>query len=76
MRPLLSKCDTCKEPKPGTEYRRDEDGVRHGSCIACEGKRREKRLARMREYNKVYYDKYIRKTPRVRETTIQTRWKV
>lgn len=33
---LLSKCDACKVPKPGTEFRRDATLQRHGCCIACE----------------------------------------
>jgi len=33
---ILSKCDTCKLPKPGKAYRRKVDKTRHGSCIVCE----------------------------------------
>lgn len=83
--PILSKCDCCKVPKPGTEYRRDAAKVRHGMCIECEDtyKALKKRYmspaqTKKAEYNKAYYAQHCsthrHKKASHQPTIVQTRW--
>ena len=87
-KPLLSKCDCCKQAKQGTEYRRYADKARHGVCITCEDlyksvKRSYKSPAQNRkaDYNRDYYDRFVRRTPVRRSlpsapsaVAVQTKW--
>ena len=70
---MLSKCDTCKQPKPAHAYRRYADTSRHGSCIVCEDemeavKKRAMSASKARKYGAT------NKSPQPPFAGVQTMW--